>query len=289
MRKISPADLLLNDDGSVYHLNLLPEHISDVIIAVGDPDRVDQVTRKFDTVEFETSKREFVTNVGIFRNQRITVMSTGIGTDNIELFMTELDALVNVDLRTRELKSEKRKLKIIRIGTSGALQPGIPVGAHLCSEYAVGLDALMGYYNLPMTDYEQSIASDISNKVNLPVTPYVVEGSASLKAQFTSAMLIGNTITTPGFFAPQGRRVRVPVRYANMLNELTGYRFAKDRDEFLLTNFEMETAGYYAMARLLGHEAISLNAIIVNRADNTVSDDPQGVVDALIDKVMAYL
>ena len=289
MTRIADADLLLNSDGSIYHLGLLPEHINDVVITVGDPDRVTQITDKFDSVEFKRQNREFVTHVGTFRNHRLTVMSTGIGTDNIELFMTELDALVNVDFNTRESKAEKRKLKIIRIGTSGALQPEIPVGAHLCSEYAVGLDALVAYYNLPMTEYEKSIASDITNKVNLPVTPYVVEGSASLKAQFTSDMLVGNTITTPGFFAPQGRRVRVPVRYPNMLNELTGYRLNKGQGEFLLTNFEMETAGYYAMARLLGHEAISLNAIIVNRANGTISNNPQGVVDGLIDKVLNRL
>lgn len=289
MAKIEDADLLLNSDGSIYHLGLLPEHVSDVVITVGDPDRVAQVTDKFDSVVFRTRNREFVTHVGMVRNQQITVMSTGIGTDNVELAMTELDALVNVDLVTREPKSQKRKLKIIRIGTSGALQPEIPVGTHLCTAYAVGLDALMAYYALPMTDYEQSIASDIRNKVNLPVTPYVVEGSPLLKAQFASEMLTGNTLTTPGFFAPQGRQVRAPVRYRNLLGELMGYWFNSERAAFRLTNFEMETAGYYAMARLLGHEAISLNAIIVNRADNTVSADPKGVVDGLIDKVLSNL
>lgn len=286
MTKIPAADLLLNRDGSIYHLGLIPEHVSDVVITVGDPDRVAQVTNKFDAVEFKTQNREFVTHVGTVRNKRITVISTGIGTDNVELVMTELDALVNVDLTTRTPKAQKRKLRIIRIGTSGALQPEIHVGAHLCAEYAVGLDALMSYYALQTTDYEQSIAADIFDKVNLPVMPYVVEGSASLKAQFTADMVIGNTITTPGFFAPQGRSVRVPVRYKNLLDDLTGYRFDSGDNVFRLTNFEMETAGYYAMARLLGHEVISLNAIIVNRADNTVSDDPRRVVNDLIDRVL---
>lgn len=286
MTKIAAADLLLNRDGSIYHLGLRPEHVSDVVITVGDPDRVAQVTNKFDAVEFKTQNREFVTHVGTVRNKRITVISTGIGTDNVELVMTELDALVNVDLATLTPKSQKRKLRIIRIGTSGALQGEIPVGTHLCTAYAVGLDALMSYYALQTTDYEQSIAADIFDKVNLPVMPYVVEGSASLKALFVADMVIGNTITTPGFFAPQGRSVRAPVRYKDLLDDLTGYRLGSGDNAFRLTNFEMETAGYYAMGRLLGHEAISLNAIVVNRADNTVSDDPKAVVDALIDKVL---
>lgn len=286
MTMIPAADLLLNRDGSVYHLGLRPEHVSDVVITVGDPDRVAQVTDKFDAVEVKTQNREFVTHVGTVRNKRITVISTGIGTDNVELVMTELDALVNVDLATRTPKSQTRKLRIIRIGTSGALQPEIPVGTHLCSAYAVGLDALMSYYTLPATKYEQSIAADIKNKVNLPVPPYVVEGSVSLRAELASGMAIGNTITTPGFFAPQGRSVRAPVRYKDLLDDLAGYRFDSGDDVFRLTNFEMETAGYYAMARLLGHEAISLNAIIVNRADNTVSNDPWGIVDGLIDRVL---
>lgn len=286
MTKIPAADLLLNRDGSIYHLGLLPEHVSDVVITVGDPDRVAQVTNKFDAVEFKTQNREFVTHVGTVRNKRIAVISTGIGTDNVELVMTELDALVNVDLTTRTPKAQKRKLRIIRIGTSGSLQPEIHVGAHLCTEYAVGLDALMSYYALQNTDYEQSIAADIFDQVNLPVMPYVVEGSASLKALFVADMVIGNTITTPGFFAPQGRSVRAPVRYKDLLDDLTGYRFDSGDNVFRLTNFEMETAGYYAMARLLGHEAISLNAIIVNRADNTVSDDPRRVVNDLIDRVL---
>src|SRR5687768_13086709 len=177
MAKISETDLILNKDGSVYHLNLLPKHISDTIITVGDPGRVYQVSQYFDEVEFEMNKREFITHVGYCQGKKITVISTGIGTDNVEIVLTELDALVNVDLKTREPKSRKKKLKIIRVGTSGALQEDIAVGSHLVSEYAIGFDNLMTFYSLKMSEYEESIAQDIKDKTGLPFVPYVVKGS----------------------------------------------------------------------------------------------------------------
>ncbi len=217
MAKISETDLILNPDGSVYHLNLLPKHISDTVIAVGDPSRVYMVSQFFDEVEFEMNKREFITHVGKFNNKRITVISTGIGTDNIEIFFTELDALVNIDLKTREPKARKRKLKIIRIGTSGALQEDIPLGSHLVSDYAVGLDNLMNFYDLPMDDFEAGVAQDLHRKTGLPFMPYVVRGSQSLREQIGFDMMQGNTITCPGFYAPQGRELRLPLRYPTLL------------------------------------------------------------------------
>src|SRR6201991_3182704 len=165
MAKIQEADLILNPDGSVYHLSLLPKHISETIITVGDPNRVYMVSKYFDEVEFEMNKREFITHVGKYKNKRITVISTGIGTDNVEIFFNELDALVNIDLKTREPKPRRKKLKVIRIGTSGALQEDVPLGSHLVSDYAVGLDTLMNFYNLPMNDYEVAIAEDIQKTV----------------------------------------------------------------------------------------------------------------------------
>jgi uridine phosphorylase len=284
MAKISETDLILNPDGSVYHLNLLPKHLSDTIITVGDPSRVYMVSEHFDDIEFEINKREFITHTGTYKGKRITVISTGIGTDNIEIFFTELDALVNVDLKTREPKSRKKKLKIIRVGTSGALQEDIPVGTHLVSDYAVGLDSLMNFYNLEMDEFEENISRDIQKKIGLPFTPYVVKGSASLKEQFGEGMVSGNTVTTPGFYAPQGREVRLPIKLPRLLEDLNYYH--NKSSDFWLTNFEMETAGYYAMGRLLGHEALSVNAIIANRIKNKFSKDPQKVVDALIKKVL---
>jgi len=282
--KISETDLILNKDGSVYHLNLLPKHISDTIIAVGDPSRVYRVSQHFDEVEFEMNKREFITHVGRFNGKKITVISTGIGCDNVEIFLTEIDALVNIDLKTREPKSRKKKLKIIRIGTSGALQEDIPVGSHLVSEYAVGLDNLMEFYDFQMDSFEKMIAEDIKTKTGLPFKPYVVKGSGALKTQIGFDMISGNTITSPGFYAPQGRKVRAATRFPKLLESLNYYH--NKSSEFWLTNFEMETATYYALGRMLGHEMLSVNAIIANRIKNKFSKDHDKIVDALIIKVL---
>ena len=284
MPKISETDLILNPDGSVYHLNLLPKHISDTIITVGDPSRVYKVSQYFDDVDFEMNKREFITHVGRYKGKKVTVISTGIGTDNVEIFLTEIDALVNIDLKTREPKSRKKKLKIVRIGTSGALQEDIPLGSHLFSNYAVGLDNLMQFYDLPQDDFESKIAADIQNKTGIPFKPYVVSCSETLKEQVGFDMISGNTITTPGFYAPQGRIVRAANKMPKLLDELNYYH--NKSNDFWLTNFEMETAGYYAMARLLGHEVLSVNAIIANRIKSKFSKDPDKVIDSLIKKVL---
>lgn len=284
MGKISETDLILNDDGSVYHLNLLPKHIGDTIISVGDPNRVYAVSQYFDDVDFEMNKREFITHSGKYNGKRITVISTGIGTDNIEIFLTELDALVNIDLKTREPKARKKKLRIIRIGTSGAIQEDIPLGTHLISEYAIGLDNLMSFYNLPMDDFEKTIATEISKEAKLPFVPYVVKGSESLCDLFKKEMKLGNTVTAPGFYAPQGRELRIAARFPKLLEDLTYYH--NKTSDFWLTNFDMETAGYYSLGRLLGHEVISLNAIIANRAKNKFSKKPTKIVEDLIQKVL---
>ena len=284
MPKISETDLILNPDGSVYHLNLLPKHISDTIITVGDPSRVYKVSQYFDDIDFEMNKREFITHVGRYKGKKVTVISTGIGTDNVEIFLTELDALVNIDLKTREPKSRKKKLKIVRVGTSGALQEDIPLGSHLASNYAVGLDNLMQFYDLPMDDFENKIAADIQSKASLPFKPYVVSCSETLKEQIGFDMISGNTVTTPGFYAPQGRIVRAQSKMPKLLDDLNYYH--NKSNDFWLTNFEMETAGYYAMARLLGHEVLSVNAIIANRIKSKFSKDPDKVIDSLIKKVL---
>lgn len=282
--KISETDLILNSDGSVYHLNLLPKNISDTIIAVGDPSRVYKVSQYFDEVEFEMNKREFITHVGTYNGKKITVISTGMGTDNVEIFLTELDALVNIDLKTREVKNRKKKLKIVRVGTSGALQEDIPLDSHLVSNYAIGLDSLMQFYDLPMDAFEKKIAADIKAKCKLSLAPYVVKGSESLLKQIGFDMITGNTVTTPGFYAPQGREVRAATLMPKLLEDLNYYH--NKSSEFWLTNFEMETAGYYAMGRLLGHEVVSVNAMIANRIKNKFSKDPDKVIDDLIKKVL---
>lgn len=287
MPGIPESDLILNSDGSVYHLNLLPKHISETIITVGDPNRVYRVSQFFDDVEFEMNKREFITHVGKYKGKRVTVISTGIGTDNIEIFFTELDALINVDLKTREPRSKRKKIKVIRIGTSGSLQEDIPLDSHLVTDYAVGFDNLMNFYNLGMDSFEDSVGKDIQKKTKISFTPYVVRGSSILRKQYAADMALGNTITAPGFYAPQGRVIRLPLKYPTMLEDLSKYRIKSS--EFRLTNFEMETAGYYAMARLLGHEVLSVNAIIANRAESKFSKDPNKVIDGLIQKILSRI
>jgi uridine phosphorylase len=284
MTRLSPADLILHKDGSVYHLNLLPKHIGDTIIAVGDPNRVYQVSKYFQEVEFEMNQREFITCVGMYNGKRVTVMSTGIGTDNIEIFLTELDALANIDLKTRELKSKRKKLKIIRVGTSGALQEDIAIGTHLVSQFGVGLDSLMNFYSLPQTDFERTIAEDIHRQTGLAFIPYVVKGSEELQKQIAFDMVAGNTVTTPGFYAPQGRSIRLPIRYPKLVEHLNYYHHKEYN--FWLTNFEMETAAYYALGRMLEHEVISVNAILANRIRNEFAPNPAKIMDVLIQKVL---
>jgi uridine phosphorylase len=284
MPRIAESDLILNKDGSVYHLNLLPSHISDTVLTVGDPDRVGAVSKYFDKVEWKVSKREFTTHVGTLKGNQITVISTGMGTDNVEIFFTELDALVNIDLQTRLPKKQKRRLNVIRIGTSGSLQDDIPLDAHLATDYAIGLDTLMHFYLLEMDAFEKKIAKDLEKSALLPFTPYVVKGSAALMEKVGSDMLKGNTITTPGFYAPQGRILRTPIRYPDLLENLKKYM--NKEKTFRATNFEMETAGYYALGRLLGHEVLSTNAIIANRSKKKFSSNPDAVVDRLIRNVL---
>lgn len=280
--RIPESELIINKDGSIYHLNLKPENIADTIITVGDPGRVYKISQHFDEMEFEMNFREFITHTGYYKGKRITVISTGMGTDNIEIVLTELDALVNIDLKNRVEKKTKRKLKIIRLGTSGSLQEDIPVGSYLVSEYAIGFDMLMHFYKLSQTDFENSISDALYKKVNLPFRPYCVKGSALLNEQFGFDMIQGNTVTCPGFYAPQGRKIRLELRMNDFMEELNYFH----EGNFWLTNFEMETAGYYAMGRLLGHEIISLNAIISNRIKSQFADNPNKIIDKLIKMVL---
>ncbi|HAA11903.1 MAG TPA: phosphorylase [Cytophagales bacterium] len=283
--KIPESELILNRDGSVYHLSLHPQDIAPIILTVGDPGRVHLVSQHFDSVDFEMNKREFITHTGHYKGLRLTVISTGMGTDNIEILMNELDALVNIDLKTRVPKESHTSLDIIRLGSSGSLQQDLRLGSHLASEYAVGLDTLMCFYNLPHTELEESVGEALQKVIGLPFTPYIVKGSEKLLARLGGGMVKGNTVTCPGFYAPQGRQLRLPLRYPKFVDELTSFH----HHDFWLTNFEMETAGYYALGRLLGHEVLSTNALIANRITNRFSKDPNKVIDSLIKKVLDRL
>jgi uridine phosphorylase len=272
------SELIVNPDGSIYHLHLRPEHIADTIIVVGDPDRVAKVSRYFNRVDFQTSKREFVTHTGYMGNKRLTVISSGIGTDNVEILMTELDALANIDLQTREVKPIHKTLNIIRIGTSGAMQADTPIGSRLVSTAAVGLDNLMNFYALPQSEAERNFCSALQQAAQLPFCPYRVSADAHLVNLFSEGSRQGITLTAPGFYAPQGRQLRAPQQLTGFLNHCVNFSMNSER----LANFEMETAAYYAFARLLGHRAVSLNGILANRALQRFDEHPEATVDNLI-------
>lgn len=275
---IPESELIINPDGSIYHLNLKPEHLAKSILAVGDPDRVAKISKHFDQFEYKGGKREFITHTGFYRGKRLSVMSTGMGTDNIEIFMTELDALVNVNFQTRTPKKKHTTLEIVRVGTSGSMQGDIPIDSLLVSTHAVGLDSLMTFYSLTHSPFETIVMDRVRDELNLPFIPYCVSGSNQLLTKLGKGLVKGITVTCPGFFAPQGRRVRLQPALPGIIQTLGNIQVNGNR----LSNFEMETAGYYAMGRLLGHEVLSLNAIIGNRISQTFSKNPDLVVENLI-------
>ncbi|SEF54008.1 nucleoside phosphorylase [Algoriphagus boritolerans] len=279
-QKIPASELIIHPDGSIYHLHLKPENLASLVFTVGDPDRVHLVSKYFDQIDFKMGKREFVTHTGLKNGKKVTCISTGMGTDNIEILMTELDALVNVDLENREIKPEKTSLQIIRMGTSGSMQTDLPVGTLLASEIAIGMDTLMVYY--PELRGDQSLAKAIQAELGLSFLPYQASASVSLIEKLDQNFVKGVTLTCPGFYAPQGREVRLKPRYDQMIERLSSLRIDGKR----LTNFEMETAGYYAMGELLGHQILSLNAIVANRPLKQFDPDADKTVDRLIQKAL---
>jgi uridine phosphorylase len=278
---IASSELILNPDGSVYHLNLKPEHIANDIIFVGDQNRVEKITHFFDSIEYSTQKREFKTQTGIFKGKRITVMSTGIGPDNIDIVMNELDALVNIDLETREPKATLTSLNIIRIGTSGALQADIPCDSFVMSKFGLGLDNMLRSY---LVDEISNVAIEDAfvKHTDWDVRkgkPYVISCSEKLEKIIESdRMHKGITATAGGFYGPQGRVLRLNIQDENLNGKMDNFEFENTK----ITNLEMETAAIYGLGKLLGHECLSLNAIIANRATGTFSDDPYKAVDELI-------
>ena len=284
-KRLSEADLILRPDGSIYHLALRPEHLTDIVLTVGDPERVGQVSRYFDRVEEKIAHREFHTHIGYLGNQRLMVISSGMGTDNVEILMTELDALANIDLTQRTVKEDLRKLTIIRIGTSGSLQTSAPLDSLVVGAHAFGLDTLMQFYPTVMNEKQQTWAHQLREQLELSFTPYCTSASSKLVDLFSSDMLVGNTVTCPGFYAPQGRTVRLSPGKHNLLSKLSDFQFS----EGYLTNLEMETAGYYALGSLLGHEVVSTNAIVAHRTTDKFSVNTQKTITVLIEKVLDVL
>lgn len=289
MSSIPHTDLILNRDGSIYHLHLLPEDISDTIILVGDPGRVRQVSAHFEEVEMEKMNREFLTHTGIYKGKRISVLSTGIGTDNIDIVLNELDAIVNVDLKTRSVKNERKGLKLIRIGTCGALHSDIVPGSCIVSKISGGFDGVYHFYNdergitVPgLTDAFKSFTAWKSSLAD----PYFIQCSDRLFDLFSSSgFLWGITLSTPGFYAPQVRSIRLTPFDALLIHKLSSFSFKGMR----INNFEMESSALYALSELLGHQAITICVAIANRISTEFLDDYKPVVDQLITSVLDKL
>lgn len=282
------SELILNPDGSIYHLNLKPEDLAHDIIFVGDQDRVEKISKYFDTIDFSTQKREFKTQTGTYKGKRLTVISTGIGPDNIDIVMNEIDALVNINLETRQVKPNLTSLNIVRVGTSGSLQSDIPVDSFVASEYGLGLDNMMRSYVIDEI-CEKDIEDAFIRHTNWDLKkgrPYVIKGSENLFNHFYSEKTFkGFTGTAGGFYGPQGRILRLDVQDRDLNQKMDSFIYEGVR----MTNLEMETAAIFGLAKLLGHEALALNAIVANRANGTFSENPYKVVEELIEYTLEKL
>jgi len=282
---IQASELILNPDGSIYHLHLRPEEVAPVIITVGDQDRVPLVSRYFDRIEHRAQKREFVTHTGWIGNTRISVISTGIGPDNIDIVMNELDALFNIDLETRQVKKQHTALTLVRIGTAGSLQPEIPVDGFVVSSAGFGMDGLLQFYQAPAQQQHpalEALRRHFAGVWEFPVAPYFAPADPDLAGAFEQGFYTGITATNPGFYGPQGRQLRAAVRLPQYLDLLQQFEFENQR----VVNLEMETAALYGLAQLLGHRALSVSTILANRPLGQFSTDPARAVDILIQQVL---
>lgn len=285
MPRIAESEMILNERGAIYHLNLKPDEIGSTVFLVGDPGRVKEVSKHFDKIEYKGEYREFITHTGTIGKKRLTVLSTGIGTDNVDIALNELDALVNIDLSTREIKPTYTSLNLIRIGTSGALQPEIPVDSFIASTHGLGIDNLLNFYRLEQNDEEKQLLHSFVTGTQMHSQigyPYIAGASASLIKHFVKDFFQGITVTCPGFYGPQGRVLRLGISNPELINRLTQFRFGQHR----ITNFEMETSAIYGLGRLLGHNCLSLNAVITNRLRKDFSKDSKAAVENLIVKVL---
>ena len=285
MQPIAESELIINKRGAIYHLDLRPEELAPTILTVGDPDRVGVVSKYFDNIEFRAQHREFVSHTGRIGNKRITVVSTGIGTDNIDIVLNELDALVNIDFTTRTIRSELTHLTIIRVGTSGALQADIPVDGFVVSTHGLGIDNLLNFYRHEENEEESQLLQSFITQTQLHhrvAHPYISGASASLIRHFVTGFHQGVTVTCPGFYGPQGRVLRVGLSHPDLIDRLTGFQYGPHR----ITNFEMETAGIYGLGKVLGHHCLSLSAIVANRVSKEVSTDGNATVERLVSKTL---
>jgi len=285
MQRIAESELIINARGAVYHIDLRPEELAKNIIIVGDPDRVGMVSKYFDKLELKRQHREFVSHTGSIGNKRITCTSTGIGPDNIDIVLNELDAVVNIDFDARVIKKELTTLNIMRIGTSGSLQADVPVDSWVAGTHGLGLDNLLNYYRFEHNEQEKELLQSFVTQTQLHsqiCNPYISLASASLIKHFVDGFHQGITVTCPGFYGPQGRVLRLGIRHPELIDRLSQFQFGQHR----ITNFEMETSAIYGLGRLLGHHCLSLNAIIANRITKEFTKDAHTLVDGLIKKVL---
>ncbi|SDE32716.1 nucleoside phosphorylase [Niabella drilacis] len=280
MSRIAESELIINNRGAVYHLDLRPEELAGTVVTVGDPDRVAEFSKYFDTVEVRRQHREFVTHTGTVGGKRLTVLSSGIGPDNIDIVMNELDALVNINFETREIRPELNSLNIIRVGTSGSLQADIPVDSFVAATHGLGLDNLLNFYRPEETDEETQLLQSFVTHVQMQglSTPYITGAAPSLLKHFVTGFHQGITVTCPGFYGPQGRVLRLGVRNPQLIDRLTDFSFGQHR----ITNFEMETSAIFGLGKLLGHHCLAINAIVANRIVKEFSRDGKAAVERLI-------
>lgn len=288
MNKIGESELILNKDGSIFHLHLRPENIADTVILVGDQDRVDMISNYFDKIEFEVQNREFKTHTGIYNGKRISVVSTGIGTDNIDIVINELDAICNIDLTTRMVKSAHKKLSFVRIGTSGALQGDIPVDTPVATQKSIGFDGLLNFYAKRETfsdnEAEKAFLKHTEWNSKLAI-PYFVDASETLLQKVAFDMIKGYTISAPGFYGPQGRVLRLPLVDDSLNEKITSFR----HNGLQINNYEMESSAIYGLSKLLGHEALTICNIIANRIRKEYSPDYKKAIEKLVVKVLNRL
>ncbi len=282
---IAPSELVITPKGTIYHLDLHPDQLADTVITVGDPGRVEAVSRYFDTIEHQAAHREFVSHTGRVGSKRLTVLSTGIGPDNIDIAFNELDALANIDFETRTLRPEKKRLNIVRLGTCGGLQPEIPVDSLVASSFGIGLDNLMHYYAYESNPEESFIQGEFIRHAGLeamPVQPYVAEGAIRLRNHFSDGIHAGMTATCPGFYGPQGRILRLPLAYPHLIDAISSFECRGE----LIVNFEMETSAMYGLASMLGHYSLSISVIVAQRSTGHFTKDGTAAVDAMIRKCL---
>ena len=285
---IGASELIINPRGAVYHLDLRPEELADTIITVGDPDRVANVSKYFDQIEHKSAHREFITHTGYIGSKRISVMSTGIGPDNIDIALNEVDALVNIDFETRCIKKTKQSVSVIRLGTCGSLQGEVGVDQLVAGTHGLGVDNLLHFYQPNNNPEELAILAAFEQHTNIQahhIKPYISSASAGLLKHFMEGYNHGITVTCPGFYGPQGRILRLPLRMPNLVDQMTSFRFGNHH----IANFEMETSAIYGLCNLLGHQCLSINVIVANRVKKAFSKDGAKAIDHMIQKSLGII